>query len=202
MLSRPGGAAVTDPSVSGILINGRALPSSPRTSSIVFDNASRGGGLALVSKASRCGFPSYVMARGAGAWQPHSEQYVSGLERGRRRLGQSQVIHTNNVRSLPRSRRRCGAPLRAILSRCRRNRFSTSSRRRDLNRLATNIPSVRRIATIGFNHAMILPRCESRLGCNFRKGQVRRSGNAVEGLDGSATWHRSRTCSRGEPSSG
>ena len=30
------------------------------------------------------------------------------------------------------------------------------SRRRDLNRLATNIPSVRRIATIGF-HAMILP---------------------------------------------
>jgi len=96
------------------------------------------------------------MARGAGAWQPHSEQYVSGLERGRRRLGQSQVIHTNNVRSLPRSRRRCGAPLRAILSRCRRNRFSTSSRRRDLNRLATNIPSVRRIATIGF-HAMILP---------------------------------------------
>ena len=56
---------------------------------IVFDNASRGGGPALVSKASRCGFPSYVMARGAGAWQPHSEQYVSGLERGRRRLGQS-----------------------------------------------------------------------------------------------------------------
>src|SRR5262249_55735112 len=45
-------------------------------------------------------------------------------------------------------------------------------------------------------------RCESRLGCNFRKGQVRRSGNVVEGLDGSTTWHRSRTCSRGEPSSG
>ena len=33
-----------------------------------------------------------------------------------RRLGQSQVIQTNNARSLPRSRKRCGAPLRAILS--------------------------------------------------------------------------------------
>ena len=38
-------------------------------------------------------------------------------------------------------RRRCGARLMAILSWCRRNRFSTSSRRRDRNRLATNLTS-------------------------------------------------------------
>jgi hypothetical protein len=37
------------------------------------------------------------------------------------------------------------------------NRFSASSRHRDLNKSATNIPIEYRIAIIGSHHAMILP---------------------------------------------
>src|SRR3974377_4860 len=41
--------------------------------------------------------------------------------------------------------------------RCRRNKFSASSRLRDLNRLTMNIASTCRIENIAINDAMILP---------------------------------------------
>ena len=59
-------------------------------------------------------------------------------------------------RIVPRSRKRGGARRKAMTSWWRRNKFSTSSRLRDLNRSATNIPSACRIANIAFNDAMIL----------------------------------------------
>jgi hypothetical protein len=72
-------------------------------------------------------------------------------------LGQSRVIQVSSARSLPRSRRRGGARRKAMWSCWRRNKFSTSSRLRDLNRSTSNVPSACRIANIGANHAMILP---------------------------------------------
>src|SRR5262249_59519790 len=73
------------------------------------------------------------------------------------RLGQRRVIQTSRARSLPRSRRRGGARLKAMLSWWRRNRFSASSRRGDLKKSMTNIVSECRSANIVRDHAMILP---------------------------------------------
>src|SRR5262249_7991359 len=71
--------------------------------------------------------------------------------------GQRRVIQTSRARSLPRSRRRGGARLKAMLSWWRRNRFSASSRRGDLKKSMTNIVSECRSANIVRDHAMILP---------------------------------------------
>jgi hypothetical protein len=62
----------------------------------------------------------------------------------------------SNARSPPRSQKRGGACRKAMASWWRRNKFSASSRTRDLNRSTTNIPSVFRIANIALNDAMIL----------------------------------------------
>ena len=51
----------------------------------------------------------------------------------------------------------------------RHEKFSASSRLRDLNRSATNIPSACRIANIAINDAMILPYGANWAGWNFRK---------------------------------
>ena len=51
------------------------------------------------------------------------------------------------------------------------SKFSASSRHRDLNRSATNIPSAGRIANIALMDAMILPYDANPAGWNFRKGQ-------------------------------
>src|ERR1035438_6240989 len=66
------------------------------------------------------------------------------------------VIYISSTRSLACSRRRDSARRKAMLSLWRRNKFSASSRLRDLNRSATNIPSARRITNIVLNDAMIL----------------------------------------------
>jgi hypothetical protein len=50
-------------------------------------------------------------------------------------------------------------------------RFSTSSRRRDLNRLTTNIPSRWRIASIASEDALILPHRANPCGCDFWERQ-------------------------------
>ena len=52
---------------------------------------------------------------------------------------------------------------------CRRKRFSTSSRRRDLKRLATK--SRWRIASIESDDALILPHHANPRGCDFRERQ-------------------------------
>src|SRR5262245_3063708 len=73
------------------------------------------------------------------------------------RLGQIRVIQIRSTRSALRNRRRGGARLKAMLSWWRRNRFSASSRHGGLNKSTMNIPSECRIASIGRDHAMILP---------------------------------------------
>src|SRR5262245_6057492 len=72
-------------------------------------------------------------------------------------LGQIRVIQIRSTRSSLRNRRRGGARLKAMLSWWRRNRFSASSRHGGLNKSTMNIPSECRIASIGRDHAMILP---------------------------------------------
>src|SRR5262245_55652105 len=72
-------------------------------------------------------------------------------------LGQIRVIQIRSTRSALRNRRRGGARLKAMLSWWRRNRFSASSRHGGLNKSTMNIPSECRIASIGRDHAMILP---------------------------------------------
>jgi hypothetical protein len=51
-------------------------------------------------------------------------------------------------------------------------RFSTSSRRRDLNRLAINVPSRWRMASIAPDDALILPHRANPHGWDFRERQV------------------------------
>src|SRR2546429_413256 len=59
---------------------------------------------------------------------------------------------------------------------CRRKRFSISSCRRDFNKLATNVLSKWRMASITPDHATILRDRANPLGWNFRERQGGRPG--------------------------
>src|SRR5260221_14482921 len=69
----------------------------------------------------------------------------------------------------------------------RRKRFSTSSRRRDLKRFATDVRNRWRMASIASDDALILPHRANPHGWNFRERQV----NVAEGqsLRGFAPQH-------------
>jgi hypothetical protein len=71
--------------------------------------------------------------------------------------GQSRTIHASNARSKPPSRRRAGARRKATFSWWRSQRFSASSRLRDLNRLAIRTAVACRTADIERQDATILP---------------------------------------------
>ena len=93
-----------------------------------------------------------------------------------------------------------GARLRAIPSWWRRNKFSASSRRRDLNRSMRSIPSECRTASIGPNHAMILPPAANPHRMEFSEGTGAAKetyANAGRGRDASclAPPAQTRTCS-------
>jgi hypothetical protein len=101
-------------------------------------------------------------------------------------------INHRGIVSAPQSRRRCGARHRAILSWCRRNRFSYSTWRHERNGLAKNITSKWQYASITSNDALILFHCANPPGLDFREGQAGNRSHCASPASKSRTWRMPR----------